>query len=151
MSHNVTVEGVIFDDIEMLNKAFDELVRDNLVHGATFSRDPIQMRGWSGRKETVDCGILMPNERYDVGFRKTPEGLVPYFEHGFQPQGIAAEPGAEDINGQVCRPYDGAATVGRLAQRYRLLQLERNAHRNGMMTRRVTRQKGQIELAVTHR
>jgi hypothetical protein len=152
MSHNVKVAGVIFDDIDTLETAFKNLQREGAIdHCAIFTRTPFAMRGWNGRTENVDMGIKLPNEAYDVGFRHTAEGFQPYFEHGFAPRGIAADRGSQDINGNTCSLYDGPAVVGKLSQEYRLLQLERNANREGLMTRRVSKEKGKIALEVIHR
>lgn len=109
------------------------------------------MRGWNGRTENVDLGISLPNSKYDIGFRKTAVGLMPYFEHGFAAPGIAAESGAQTLDGQTCHAYSGAGAIGRLAQRYRVLQLERNAQRSGMSTRRMYKEKGKISLEIIHR
>jgi hypothetical protein len=146
------VSGVIFDDIDTLEKAFNELKAEGKVaQDAVFHRQPFSMRGYGGGRENVPFGIELPNARYDVGFRQTKEGYQPYFESGFSPPGISADHGAKTLEGQTCNVYHGPGAVGQLAQRYRLLQLERNAHRMGSTTRRMQKEDGKIALEVTHR
>lgn len=149
MSHNVIVEGVEFTDLDILAAAVDELVADNGVR-ATFVRTSTSIRGYAGRRQSVDACIQVHDQPYDIGFIKQGDVYKPIMESGFTPVGFAAPISAKRVNEGAARGYDDATSLGQLVSRYALIQTERNARANRLNTRRVVdKAKGQIRLEVS--
>lgn len=153
MSHNVTLKGIAFKDINVLKQAFAELQRDvAAAKGYTFVETPTTVRGWAGATSPVDAAIKCPGERYDIGFKRNAEGeLVPFLEDGFCAQGMSTERSAKSVEGKACALGHETMALGRLQQRYAVITAENNARRMGSMTRRVNAADGQIQLEVMHR
>jgi hypothetical protein len=149
MSHNVSLDGVIFSDLKALRAAIEELNKEQVSAKYEFIETPTSIRGWYGAQTNVDAAIKLAGYKYDIGFTKQPDGsFKPVLEDMFNEPGITAQPGTESLDGKVCqyRPMDGI--IGKLSQRYAVIVAEINARAMGAMTRRINAQGGQIHLEV---
>ena len=148
MSHNVKVSGTEFSDIAVLKSAVEEILKEgqttgSFVHVEGQKQD---MRGYMGRTTKVDAVVRFPNEPYDLGFQREGDNLTPIFESGFHFKGFAADPGSKPIDASQKQGYHN---IGRLQQRYNVIQMERNVRAQGLASRRTTdTATGQIRLEV---
>lgn len=148
MSHNVHYRNIRFANEALLRAAVAELLTSD--KGVFEVGNPtVTARGYSGRTAQVDAVIRLPGQSYDIGFKKDAEGIYsPFFEAGFRPVGLAADPGSETVEGKACQYDPQGAMLGKLQQRYAVLVAEQNARRDGLSSRRVQGEKGQIALKV---
>jgi hypothetical protein len=151
MSHNVRLQNIKFTDLGILSYAVDEINRELGSTQYTLVREPTVARGWMGNDAKVDAAIKCPGA-YDIGFTHDREtgNYVPYLESMFHDSRISAQPGSETVEGKACEYSGEAAMLGRLSQRYAIIQAEMNAARNGMVTQRIPGENGQIHLEVTN-
>lgn len=152
MSHNVLVEGVEFRDMAILKEAVDELAREHSINAAlSVDHGKSQMRGYYGRRETVDAVIHLPDAPYDIGFKHADGVYTPYFESGFRPAGFCSVSTAKPVSQENTTGsfWHSASNIGQLVQRYSVRMAERNARRNNLRSRRlVDAATGQIRLEI---
>lgn len=151
MSHNVFVSGTEFTDMAVLKAAVEEIIKETGVP-ATFHYTEGQqqdMRGWNGRRSKVDAVVTFPNQQYDLGFTFLDGKIVPFFENGARFPGMTAEHTAKSVTEQKREFHQDYHNVGRLQQRYNVIQMERNMRNEGLTARRMTdKATGQIRLEV---
>lgn len=179
MSHNVTLEGVEFRDLSVLERAVKELAAETGVECKFVNGrgEKVDVRGWRGsagegttygnsawdaeHNHKCDAAIQFPGEKYDIGFNydKAKGAYVPFIESSWRTP-FAPEQGALTVAGNACAAptthalagqTGSGALVGRLQQHYSVCMAEKNAAMQGLPTRRVVGKGGQIQLHVNHR
>lgn len=109
------------------------------------------IRGWASNRTQVDLAIMCPENRYDIGFNRNKDGYyTPVLEDMFRDGHLSAQPTDVSIEGASCTVSRTDAIIGRLVQRYAVINTEIEAARTGMMTTRtVDKATGQIMLECT--
>lgn len=130
MSHNITLTGVKFNDMNLLNSCVQQLSNGQ----ATLDLQAKSFRTFVGQPTNCDAAIKMPG-RHDIGLKKLESGgYMPVFD-------------PYDMDRIFACPQSGAP-IGRLTQEYTLQQCEYEAAQNGMATERVPGKNGVVTLEV---
>ncbi len=154
MSHNVTVKGAVFDNIELMEDAVASLASEGV--NVSFVTENATIRGWRGQKSTVDAAILLADSKYDIGFKQNSEGLYEAFGedyltkgHGAHLSPIGQHTPYVNQEGEEVVPDTATRLLGKFAMHYNVCKAERQMEAEGLSCQRETQDDGTIQLIAT--
>lgn len=133
MSHNTMIDNVKITDVDALRSAVEELRKEGA--NITLDENGKHFRTWPGQPTNCDMVLRMPDEKFDVGFRKNDAGeYTPIFDHMLD----ANKSIACDISHRGKLPFADRdrATIGKLMQRYTVCLTEKEMALQGYMCNR---------------
>ncbi len=133
MSHNITLEGVRFTDLNLL----DQIVKDVSGGRATLDREAKRFRTYRGQDPTCDAVIRMSHGPHDVGLKLQGGAYVPVYD----PMGLDRCLVPKGYQG-----YERGSEIGGVAQEYVLREAEYEAAQRGYSANRVAGKNGAIVL-----
>jgi len=129
MSHNITLSGVKFNDMNLLGNIVQQLSNGS----AMLDMQAKNFRTYAGQPTGCDAAIKMAG-RHDIGLKNENGAYVPVFD----PYDMA--------DTFMCK--DSRQPIGALTREYTLQQAEYEAAQNGMTTNRIPGKNGVVTLEV---
>lgn len=143
MSHNTTIDEIVFTDIDALKMAVTDLnklgIKSSLIENAV-------PRAYShGQLKQAPYVLKLENGQYDVGFYydKAKKGYVAMAD--FYAGYVADQLGAKTGKGESA----AQGQMGKLFNAYAVNAATRQAIRQGYSVRRVNKQDGGVQLIMT--
>lgn len=146
MSHNVTIDDIVINDITALRNCIAELAKEgiaiSLVENAAF-------RSYGRNGHECPYVIKLDNANYDIGLirNKENDGYKLLFDP-YGAGGIRKELGVPVASCPIGAKIE-QITIGKLLQQYAVCKMERDASLNGMGVQRTKAKDGTINLTVT--
>jgi len=139
MSHNTIIKDMKFTDLSALRTAISELQKEGISIALNEGRK--KFRTWAGQPDQCDICIELPNESFDVGLVKQPDGTyLPVYDHMLANNGSIACEYRRDV------PYQDRHAIAKLAQRYGVVLAEQQLAIEGHCTIREKGADGSIQV-----